>query len=154
MYQQRLKQLKDRRQYLNYTLEQLAHLIGVSDKMIGKWERAEAVPNMMNFEAWCNALDLTVILSAETSCVDDWQPNTDFINELKQLTRGINYEYEIANFRDWYKSKGERSADWNALFRMWIRRSQRFNNKATNDDANNTEILSTVAERMHADKNI
>jgi DNA-binding XRE family transcriptional regulator len=36
MYQQRLKQLKDRRQYLNYTLEKLAHIIGVSDKMIGK----------------------------------------------------------------------------------------------------------------------
>ena len=154
MYQQRLKQLKDRRQYLNYTLEKLAHIIGVSDKMIGKWERGESIPNMQNFEAWCNALDLRVILSAETSSVDDWLPNEEFLNELKQQTRGIDYDYEIANFTDWYKSKGERSADWNALFRMWIRRSQRFNGKTTTNDADNTKVLSSVAERMHASKNI
>ena len=154
MYQQRLNQLKDRRQYLNYTLEKLAHIIGISDKMIGKWERGESIPNMQNFEAWCNALDLRVILSAETSSVDDWLPNEEFLNELKQQTRGIDYDYEIANFTDWYKSKGERSADWNALFRMWIRRSQRFNSKTTTNDENNTKVLSSVAERMHASKNI
>ena len=150
MYQQRLKQLKDRRLYLNYTLEQLAYVIGVADRMVGKWERGETIPNMQNFEAWCNALDLNVILSATSSQIDDWEPNQNFINEIKQEFIGVNYEYEISNFRDWYKSKGDRSADWNALFRMWIRRSFKFNRGTTKSNEENTQTLSAIAQRLHA----
>jgi len=150
MYQQRMKQLKDRRLYLNYTLEKLAHIIGISDKMLGKWERGESIPNMQNFEAWCNGLDLTVILSADSTVVNDWQPNEKFIEEIKQQFKEVNYEYELENFKDWYRSKGDRSADWNALFRMWVRRSVKFNRGTTKSNEENTKALSAIAQRLHA----
>jgi transcriptional regulator with XRE-family HTH domain len=154
MYREKITQLKARRFFMNMTLERLADLVGVSDKMIGKWEREEAVPNIQNFEAWCNALDIHINLSAVMSDISSWCPSQEFIDEIKKQFKGVNYEYESENFRDWYKSKGELSADWDALFRMWVRRSFKFHRTTTTNDAKNTEIVSSTLKRLYANKDL
>lgn len=154
MYQQRVRQLKERRLYLRLTIEQLAHIIGVSDKILGKWERQDVIPNMQNFEAWCNALDVNIILSPQMSTVHNWQPTTELLKELKQQYKEVNYEYEISNFCDWYKSKGDQSADWDALFRMWVRRSLKFHRRPTQSHEESSKTLSTIAERLFANQNL
>lgn len=154
MYVQRLKQLKDRRQYLNLSIDKLSFMIGVADNVVGRWERGEVIPNMHNFEAWCNALDLTVILSAENTPVDDYEPQENFIREIKQQFREVNYNYEYENFKDWYRSSGTRSADWNSLFRMWCRRSTNFNGRSTASNQKDSQIISSVHDRLNAVQNL
>jgi transcriptional regulator with XRE-family HTH domain len=154
MYQQRIKTLKSRRLYLNMTIEVLSDLIGVSDKHVGKWERGETIPNAQNFEAWCNALDINLLLVSKETMIDTWQPGTEFKKEIATEFKGVNYEYEIANFRDWYTSKGGTSANWNALFRMWIRRSFKFNGGASQSYQKDSQIVSSVHDRLNAVQNI
>tara|TARA_R110000824_G_scaffold81223_2_gene204162 strand:+ start:2989 stop:3474 length:486 start_codon:yes stop_codon:yes gene_type:complete len=154
MYQKKIQQLKARRLYLNITIEQLSHIIGVADTLVGKWERSDSLPNLQNFLAWCHALDYNVNLSTTDCMVEDWTPNEQFIKAIKTEFRGVNYEYEIANFRDWYTSKGSTSTNWESLYRMWIRRSFKFNGGSNQSHQKDSQIVSTVHDRLNAVQNL
>ncbi len=48
--------LVNQRKKLKITQEELSDLIGCDRTLITKWERQQAIPNVMNFMSWSNAL--------------------------------------------------------------------------------------------------
>jgi DNA-binding transcriptional ArsR family regulator len=62
-----------------------------------------------------------------TSCMsDDWEPEPQNLQRLIEKHPTADVKGEVENFRDYWISKGERRADWNASFRTWIRNSVKF----------------------------
>ena len=117
MYKNIIARLKNRRQYLRRSAEELSTIIGVSEKNVGKWEREEAVPNAHNFINWCEALDLKIIFTEDKTTVHEYYP-TEF-NE-------VNIEHEYKQFKDYNVSEAKLSADWDSLFRKWLRNAVEF----------------------------
>ena len=56
MYSEIIRLLKQRRQYLQLTIEELSDKIGVDTKNVGKWERQDCQPNASNFINWCESI--------------------------------------------------------------------------------------------------
>jgi hypothetical protein len=61
-----------------------------------------------------------------TSMTADWQPTPENITQLTGKHPTIRLEDELEQFRDYWISKGERRADWNAGLRTWMRNAERF----------------------------
>ena len=49
----------------------------------------------------------------------DWQPDASCVEAC--ASRGFNLEFERAEFIDYWLSRGDARADWNATFRNWMR---------------------------------
>lgn len=52
---------------------------------------------------------------------DDFAPNDTAKKIAAEL--GLNLDYEVQQFRDYWTSRGESRADWQASLRTWLRRS-------------------------------
>lgn len=129
LYNQIIKHLKLRRQYLRIDATALAEKVGVADSLINKWESLKQIPNASNFLNWCNALQMNVALLEHKSMIGEYEPSPqciDYIINNHGSEVDINYEKE--KFTDHYKANGDVKADWDACFRNWIRRSIKFSN--------------------------
>jgi|TARA_R110000772_G_scaffold64499_1_gene144264 transcriptional regulator with XRE-family HTH domain len=126
MYKNIIARLKNRRQYLRRSAEELSTIIGVSEKNVGKWEREEAVPNAHNFINWCEALDLKIIFTEDKTTVHEYYPSNFIITELTTEFNEVNIEHEYKQFKDYNVSEAKLSADWDSLFRKWLRNAVEF----------------------------
>jgi DNA-binding transcriptional regulator YiaG len=59
-YTSLVKQLRARREYLRLTQTDVAHLVGVSDYMVAKWENLMKMPTAFGLMCWCKALGVQV----------------------------------------------------------------------------------------------
>tara|TARA_R100000458_G_scaffold51240_1_gene51929 strand:- start:5206 stop:5544 length:339 start_codon:yes stop_codon:yes gene_type:complete len=96
----------------------------------------------------------------------DWKPDEQlllwFFDTFKEATeRELNYERE--QFKDYYLSKGERKADWDAAFRFWCRKSFRLAkekqttstySKPTRVSNNNADRVRSYLDRYDGESNI
>jgi hypothetical protein len=62
----------------------------------------------------------------KTAMTETWQPDSDSVAQLKIKHPTLRLEDELEQFRDYWISKGERRADWNAGLRTWMRNAERF----------------------------
>ena len=56
----------------------------------------------------------------------DWTPDPDNIQRLKDRYPKLDVAGEVDNFRDYWISRGELRADWDASFRTWIRNADKW----------------------------
>jgi len=61
-----------------------------------------------------------------TSMTETWEPDPTNLERIKAKHPTVNVAIELDNFRDYYISKGEKRADWNASLRTWIRNAEKF----------------------------
>ena len=61
-----------------------------------------------------------------TSISDAWEPDPSVLEQLRAKHPKLNLTAELEAFRDYWISKGERRADWNASLRTWCRNAERF----------------------------
>lgn len=62
-----------------------------------------------------------------TSLNDNWVPTRSESNlkaESEAKASGVDLRTELLNLRDWAKANGTTGKDWDARWRLWIRRSQ------------------------------
>jgi hypothetical protein len=57
---------------------------------------------------------------------DDWQPDPEKLAKLRQQFPEILTDVEVPKFRDYWISKGEIRADWDASLRSWVRNAERY----------------------------
>lgn len=62
----------------------------------------------------------------KTSMVEDWQPDQDNLDRLRERYPKLNLEVEVSKFRDHWLSKGETRADWNAGLRTWVSNAETY----------------------------
>ena len=103
----------------------VSQMIGVADSSVGSWERMQKCPNGMNLLAWCNALELELALKElESQCPADFEASEDVIAWTQQ--QDIDYERERDKFIDYYTAQGRTARSWEAMFKLWVRRSVEF----------------------------
>ena len=68
-----------------------------------------------------------------TSMTADWTPDPVNVQGLEAKHSTLNLRHELDAFRDYWISKGERRADWNAGFRTWCRNAERWQAKERRD---------------------
>lgn len=56
----------------------------------------------------------------------DWQPKEDDAVKLAASFPNVDIEHETDSFRDYWASRGEARADWDAAYRNWIRKAASF----------------------------
>ncbi|BAQ87924.1 Predicted transcriptional regulators (HipB) [uncultured Mediterranean phage uvMED] len=149
LYNQIIKHLKLRRQYLRIDATALAEKVGVADSLINKWESLKQIPNASNFLNWCNALQMNVALLEHKSMIGEYEPSPQCIDYIiNNHGSEVNINYEKEKFTDHYKANGDVKADWDACFRNWIRRSIQFsNNRRQAQTRNNPYDSNAVQER-------
>jgi hypothetical protein len=62
----------------------------------------------------------------KTAMTETWEPDSDNLARLTAKHPTLRMELELEQFRDYWISKGERRADWNAGLRTWCRNAERF----------------------------
>jgi hypothetical protein len=89
----------------------------------------------------------------QTSSIEDWQASDDLIASCLAIPNTVNLhiEQELEKFKDYYLSKGEQRADWNASFRNWWRNAidRQKNRPATRRNFNQPLSLSDKARRAN-----
>lgn len=63
----------------------------------------------------------------------DWKPGPENLQGLEAKHPSLNVGQELEAFRDYWISKGERRADWDAGFRTWCRNAERWAKPAKGD---------------------
>jgi len=147
MYKNIIARLKNRRQYLKQSGEELSAIIGVNEKNVGKWEREESVPNAHNFINWCEALDLKIIFTEDKTSVHEYYPSNFIITELTTEFNEVNIEHEYKQFKDYNVSEAKLSADWDSLFRKWLRNAVSFKQSRLQRKGNQTDPEVVQARR-------
>lgn len=81
------------------TQEQLAELLGVTNKSISKWETGNCLPDASKYQALCKILDITVneLFSGERSNSETENEAKDYLIDLLasriyDVESGVNYE--------------------------------------------------------------
>ena len=67
---------------------------------------------------------------------EEWEPSTLTLQKMHKNYPGVDIDYEQEKFIDYYLSNGATRADWNASFRMWIRRCVEY--KQSNESKGHT----------------
>jgi len=65
-----------------------------------------------------------------TSMTPDWQPRPETQMLLKEKYRDLDHNSQVENFRDYYISKGEKRADWDASLRTWMKKASEWQKPA------------------------
>ena len=88
-----------------------------------------------------------------TVFIDEWQPSDQLITDCLERLLGmdIDIHQELEKFKDYYLSKGEQRADWNASFRNWWRNAidRQKNRPATSRNFNRPLSLSDKASQAN-----
>ena len=126
-YKQMIYTLIEKRKAYGVSRVTLAETIGIAESLMGSYETFKKTPNTTNFINWCEALDLDLVFdSPGTALTREWQPSNELTTWCKNQ-EDIDYDTERENFKDYYIGKGNKSKDWTAIFRLWIRRARKFN---------------------------
>lgn len=151
MYSDIIIRLKKRRQYLRLSAEETSTLIGVNEKNVAKWEREECTPTALNFVNWCEALAIKIILSEDKTTVHQYYPDDNVLEELIILFNEVNINDEHKQFKDYYISEAKLSADWDALFRKWLRNAVSFKRTRlqNKNSQTNPEVIQERRNRIH-----
>jgi hypothetical protein len=64
--------------------------------------------------------------SRQTAMTVGWQPDADNLLRIQQKHPLLDVTRELDNFRDYWISRGERRADWNAGLRQWMRNAEKW----------------------------
>lgn len=85
------KYISTKRRALNLTQEQLADLLGVSNKTISKWENGKCMPDYSIIEKLCSALHVTLeeLLAGEDASRNSTTSADDRILELLRRTQEL-----------------------------------------------------------------
>jgi len=67
-----------------------------------------------------------------TAMSDDWQPDAENLARIRQKHPLLDTARELDNFRDYWISKGEKRADWNAGLRQWMRNAEKWQQSGKN----------------------
>ena len=68
-----------------------------------------------------------------TAMTSDWTPDPANLAGLEAKHPTLNLRSELEAFRDYWISKGERRADWNAGFRTWCRNAEKWAKRSPGD---------------------
>jgi hypothetical protein len=89
----------------------------------------------------------------QTSSIDDWQASGSLINDCLAMPNctSIDIDQELEKFTDYYLSRGEQRANWDASFRNWWRNAidRQKNRPATRRNFNQPLSLSDKARRAN-----
>ena len=55
----------------------------------------------------------------------DWTPSDKTIEQLKDECPEVDINYEVRQFKDWFTASGRVYKDWEARFRVWVRKNYR-----------------------------
>ncbi len=154
MYSEIIRLLKQRRQYLQLTIEELSDKIGVDTKNVGKWERQDCQPNASNFINWCEALGLYFNLSAEAIIIDYYQPTEEFVTEISEEFKEIDHATEYQNFRDYYRSQNKTATDWGSLHRKWMRNAVIYKRERFSKKTDSPTFVRERRQRLYDNANI
>ena len=148
-YKELIANLIAKRKKFNVDSRTLSHMIGVSDSLVGEWERLKKVPNAINLFAWCNALEIDIQLAtSETEIDSNFQPSTEVIAWTKK--QGVDHEKERRKFINYYQAKQRTARSWDAMFRLWVERSIEFErNRKANDKATDKYSSDFIQERRN-----
>jgi hypothetical protein len=67
---------------------------------------------------------------AKRPITDDWQPTEENLQRLQDRYPKLSVHGEIERFRDYWLSKGDARADWQAGFRQWCGRADTYRRQA------------------------
>jgi hypothetical protein len=97
----------------------------VGNPEVGKPDRRETRP-ISN-----DVLEVTKELSKRRRPIsDDWQPTEENLQRLQDRYPRLSVRGEIERFRDYWLSKGDARADWQAGFRQWCGRADTYRRQA------------------------
>lgn len=68
---------------------------------------------------------------------EDWTPSDKTIKILEDECPEVDINYEIKQFKDWFTASGRVYKDWEARFRVWVRKNHR--DQQIKDRGRNTE---------------
>ena len=71
--------------------------------------------------------------SNKTAVPQSWQPETEIIRELQDKFPKIQVTDQVDTFLDYHRAKGSKFVDWNAAFRNWIRRAEKYRQENTGE---------------------
>lgn len=96
------KFIAQKRKEKNYTQQQLAEKIGVSNKTISKWETGKCMPDYSVIKNLCDELEITVaelmngkITDDKISCTYDEEQIIDLLRRTQELEKQKNLLYGI-----------------------------------------------------------
>jgi len=78
-------------------------------------------------------IDATTLKVRLTSMTEQWQPDPENLQQIRQRHPSVNVNVELANFRDHWIGKGERRASWDATLRTWMRNAEKWGKAITPD---------------------
>jgi len=62
----------------------------------------------------------------KTAMIPGWKPNPENVKAIKERYPQVDVVAEVDNFTDYWISRGETRADWDASFRTWIRNADKW----------------------------
>lgn len=92
---------------------------------VGFPDRGETRP-LSNERVLVTKEDNKAPAKTKTAMTETWEPDTDNLARLTAKHPTLRLADELEQFRDYWISKGERRADWNAGLRTWCRNAERF----------------------------
>jgi len=87
---------------------------------------------------------------SKTKMVEDWMPSQETLIKMMRLYPEVDIQYDKEKFVDYYLSTGGVSANWDATFRNWIRRSDEYNKR---NAKTSTSHASTSADSISERRN-
>lgn len=81
---------------------------------------------------------------------EEWEPSASTLLKMQTNYPGVDLDYEQEKFVDYYLSNGATRADWNASFRMWIRRCVEYkqSNESKGHSATGTREIQNRRSRI------
>ncbi len=95
------KFIAERRREKNYTQEQLAQILGISNKTISKWETGKCMPDYAIVKDLCDALEITIAELLEGKKADESmsicheEQMLDLIKRMQELEKQKDMQYAI-----------------------------------------------------------
>tara|TARA_R100000773_G_scaffold41359_1_gene37845 strand:+ start:1263 stop:1796 length:534 start_codon:yes stop_codon:yes gene_type:complete len=146
MYKELVKALITKRKKFRVDTMTVSQMIGVADSLVGDWERGRKFPSAANLFAWCNALEIDLVMrDYETECPPDFEATSAIIEWCQQ--QDINYDEEREKFTNYYISRGRTSHNWQSMFKLWVQRSIEFRRER---ESNNSNMDKTSASYVRA----
>ena len=95
------KFIAERRREKNYMQEQLAQILGISNKTISKWETGKCMPDYAIVKDLCDALEITIAELLEGKKADESmsicheEQMLDLIKRMQELEKQKDMQYAI-----------------------------------------------------------
>tara|TARA_R100000700_G_scaffold30891_1_gene37926 strand:- start:1616 stop:2149 length:534 start_codon:yes stop_codon:yes gene_type:complete len=135
MYRELVKALIAKRKKFRVDTMTLSQMVGVADSLVGDWERGKKFPSAANLFAWCNALEVDLVIrNYETECPPDFEATSASIEWCQQ--QDINYDEERQKFTNYYISRGRTSHNWESMFKLWVQRTIEFRRERQGNNSN------------------